>query len=73
MTLPVNFFGACYRGAHTEPIVQDPGEVQSNTTPNVNDNFLLEDVLDASCPFPVGWVTICLKKPVARWKSTSPR
>ena len=31
--------------------------------PNVNDNFLLEDVLDASFPCPVGWVTICLNKP----------
>ena len=69
---PCELFGACYHGAHAEPTVQDPGEVQSNPIPNVNDNFLLEDVLDASFPFPAGWVTNCLKKSdtVARWKST---
>ena len=52
--------------------MQDPGEVQINPIPIVNDNFLLEDVLDDSFPLPAGRVTICLKKPnnVARWKST---
>ena len=83
---PCEPFGACHHGAHTadcrrcqesdsewpRATVQGPGEVQKNPRRMSATILLEDDVLYASFPFPVGLVTICLKKSYtfAQWKST---